>query len=196
MQDAVDALYAAKKTVRGYQLQPSISILPECALLTVGMITTQAVGSGPCVGVVGATLGAGLGRLQGLYGFMSDSLLSVRIMLPNMTVVEASEQANSDLFWGIRGAGFNFGFILNATYRVYDEAPHGQNFNADFQFALNSTPAFYTALRDHAPAMPGPLCVSTFLQWNPVYEKVSLSLSLYLSLSLSLLGRSLHVLPS
>lgn len=52
--------------------------------------------------MLGATLGAGVGRLQGVHGLMIDSLLSVRMMLPNTTVVEASEQSNPELFWGAR----------------------------------------------------------------------------------------------
>lgn len=58
----------------------------------------QATGSGFCVGVIGASIG----RLDGLYGLIIDRLLSVRIMLPNTTVVEAATETNPGLFWGIR----------------------------------------------------------------------------------------------
>lgn len=135
-----DALYAAKKNIP--------------------------VGGYPCVGIVGATMGGGIGRLEGLYGLIIDSLLSVRIMLPDTTVVEASTESNPDLFWGIRGAGFNFGFVLNATYRVYDQAPNGQNLNADFQYPYNVSTAFYQALKDQASKLPPALCITTSLQWD------------------------------
>lgn len=117
-------------------------------------------------------MGAGIGRLQGLYGLIHDSIISVRIMLPNMTVVEASTETNPDLFWGIRGAGFNFGFVLNATYRVYDQVPNGLHFNADFQFPSNVSQALYQALKDKALQMPPPLCISTFLSWDATYNEV------------------------
>ena len=135
----------------------------------------QAIGSGPCVGFVGASMGGGIGRLEGLYGLIIDSLLSVRIMLPNTTVVEASAETNPDLFWGIRGAGVNFGFVLNATYRVYDEVPNGQNFNADFQLPYTTSKAFYEALKEEAPKMPAPLCIATSLQWDPKHNDVLIS---------------------
>ncbi|KAI1502202.1 hypothetical protein F5X99DRAFT_427578 [Biscogniauxia marginata] len=135
------------------------------------------VGGGPCVGMVGASLGAGVGRLEGLYGLMIDSLLSVRIMLPNTTVIEASTQKNTDLFWGIRGAGFNFGFVLNATFRVYDEVPNGLNFNADFEFPLSVAESFYQALKDEAPTIPAPLCLSTSLSWSSTYNATTLAVN-------------------
>ncbi|KAI0877508.1 hypothetical protein GGS24DRAFT_487881 [Hypoxylon argillaceum] len=135
------------------------------------------VGGGPCVGMVGATLGAGIGRLEGLYGLMVDSLLSVRLMLPNTTVVEVSQESNPDLFWGIKGAGFNFGYVLNATYRVYDAPAKGTNFNADFEFPLNSTRAFYQALHDRAGKLPAPLCLSTSLSLSATENVTTLQVN-------------------
>lgn len=93
-------------------------------------------------------------------------------MLPNTTVVEVTKDKNPDLFWGIRGAGFNFGYVLNATYRVYDEVPNGQNLNADFEYPYTAANEFYQALKDEAPKMPAPLCIATSLQWSPTYNKV------------------------
>lgn len=131
--------------------------------------------------MVGASLGAGIGRLQGLYGTMADSLLSVRLMLPNTTVIEVSETSNQELFWGLRGAGFNFGFVLNATYRVYDAPAGGTNLNADFEFPLSSVRDFYQALHDNIDLLPAPLCVTTAVGLSstqnavgdPIFERPS-----------------------
>ncbi|KAJ6013601.1 FAD-binding domain-containing protein [Penicillium herquei] len=131
-------------------------------------------GSGSCVGVMGAGVGAGIGRLEGLYGLIIDSLLSVRILLPNTTVIEASEDQNPDLFWGIRGAGWNFGFILNATFRIYDQVPNGLNMNADLEYPSNITESFYEILREEAPNMPAPLSLASALSWNDEYNDTTL----------------------
>ncbi|KAI0134358.1 hypothetical protein BJ170DRAFT_591337 [Xylariales sp. AK1849] len=136
------------------------------------------VGGASCVGMVGASLGAGIGRLQGLYGVMHDSMLSARLMLPNTTVVEVSECSNPELFWGLRGAGFNFGFVLNATYRVYDAPAGGTNFNADFEFPLSSVRAFYQALHDQIETgMPAPLCLATGVQFNHTINATTLKVN-------------------
>lgn len=131
-----------------------------------------ATGSGTCVGVMGAGIGAGIGRLEGLYGLIIDSLLSVRILLPNTTVIEASEAQNQDLFWGIRGAGWNFGFIMNATFRIYDQVPNGMHMNADLVYPSNITESFYQTLRQEAPNMPAPLSLASALSWNAEYNDV------------------------
>ncbi|SPQ20693.1 9abd6c18-e524-4ffb-8b72-b16b846583ac [Thermothielavioides terrestris] len=136
------------------------------------------VGGSSCVGMVGASLGGGIGRLQGLYGLMHDSMLSARLMLPNTTVVEVSECSHPELFWGLRGAGFNFGFVLNATYRVYDAPAGGTNFNADFEFPMSSVRAFYQALHDQIEiGMPAPLCLSTALQFNHAINATTLKVN-------------------
>jgi FAD/FMN-containing dehydrogenase len=104
---------------------------------------------------------------------MHDNMLSARLMLPNTTVVEVSERSNPELFWGLRGAGFNFGFVLNATYRVYDSPASGTNFNADFEFPMSGVRAFYQALHDQIGAgMPAPLCLATGLQFNRTINAV------------------------
>lgn len=74
-------------------------------------LTYSATVSSSCVGIVGATLGAGLGTLQGLHGVLLDSLESVRLVTASGEIVTASQTHNSDLFWGIRGAGHNFGIV-------------------------------------------------------------------------------------
>lgn len=98
----------------------------------------EAIGSESCVGMIGATLGGGVGRYNGLHGLLSDSLLSVKIVTAAGKVTTASATENADLFWGLRGAGFNFATVLEASYSVYDETAH-LVLNADFLFAPNAS---------------------------------------------------------
>lgn len=123
--------------------------------------------------MLGAGLGGGIGRLQGLYGLIIDNILSVRIMLPNTTVVTASEDTNPELFWGIRGAGFNFGFILNATFRVYDQVNNGMHMNADFLYPANITQSFFEKLAKEAENMPAAFSIDTGAAYNVDYNAVS-----------------------
>ncbi|KAF3055926.1 6-hydroxy-D-nicotine oxidase [Daldinia childiae] len=135
------------------------------------------VGSSPCVGILGAALGGGIGRLEGLYGLIADSLLSVRIMLPNTTVVEASKVANPELFWGIRGAGVNFGFVLNATFQIYDLPLGGTTFSADFEFPLDAMKDLFQSFKEGAASMPPPLCISTYMTWSDTYNATTMKVN-------------------
>ncbi|KAL9002894.1 MAG: hypothetical protein Q9188_004200 [Gyalolechia gomerana] len=100
-------------------------------------------GSQRCVGLVGATLGGGIGRYSGLHGMIVDALDSVQLVTANGDLITASASENSDLFWGIRGAGFNFGIVVSATYKVFDLTNHGQVVNADFLFTANQSTALF-----------------------------------------------------
>lgn len=73
-----------------------------------------------CVGYMAPILGGGHGWLQGRYGLEADQLISTRLVLANGTVTTVSEESNPDLFWAIRGAGHNFGFVTQAKMRIYD----------------------------------------------------------------------------
>jgi hypothetical protein len=70
-------------------------------------------------GIGGLTLGGGLGYLMGKHGAVCDNLLSVELVTAEGEVMTASEELNSDLFWGIRGAGANFGIVTSFRYRLH-----------------------------------------------------------------------------
>ena len=72
-------------------------------------------------GIGGLTLGGGYGWLCGQHGLTIDNLLSVKIVLANGDIVRSSESENTDLFWGIRGAGQSLGVVTEFTYRAHDQ---------------------------------------------------------------------------
>lgn len=74
-------------------------------------------------GIAGLTLGGGLGYLMGKHGVACDNLLSVDVVTADGEMLTASEEENADLFWGMRGAGANFGVVTSFRYRVH---PLGQ----------------------------------------------------------------------
>ncbi|KFY38282.1 hypothetical protein V495_06663, partial [Pseudogymnoascus sp. VKM F-4514 (FW-929)] len=83
-------------------------------------------GACECTSLVGPMLGGGHGWLQGRNGLSADQLISARVVLPNGRLVKVSKHsAYSDLFWGLQGAGHNFGIVTQVEYKVYDVAENG-----------------------------------------------------------------------
>src|ERR1051326_7506304 len=70
-------------------------------------------------GVAGLTLGGGMGRLQRKFGLTIDNLLAVELVTANGRVVRASEDENPELFWGMRGAGANFGIVTSFEFGLH-----------------------------------------------------------------------------
>lgn len=70
-------------------------------------------------GVAGLTLGGGLGWMVRKHGTALDNLLSVDVVTADGQFLNASPAENPDLFWGIRGAGGNFGVVTSFEFKVH-----------------------------------------------------------------------------
>jgi FAD/FMN-containing dehydrogenase len=74
-------------------------------------------------GVAGLTLGGGMGRLQRKHGFTVDNLLSVDLVTADGRLVRAGAEENAELFWGVRGAGPNFGVVTSFEFKLHPVGP-------------------------------------------------------------------------
>jgi FAD/FMN-containing dehydrogenase len=74
-------------------------------------------------GLAGLTLGGGLGWLMGKHGLAADNLISAEVVTADGEVVRANDQEDSDLFWGLRGGGGNFGVVTSLEYRLHPVGP-------------------------------------------------------------------------
>ena len=78
-----------------------------------------ATGTVKAVGLAGLTLGGGYGPLIGKLGLALDNLVAAEVVLANGEKVLASETADADLLWALRGGGGNFGVVTSLHYRLY-----------------------------------------------------------------------------
>ena len=76
-------------------------------------------GSSPDVGVVGYTLGGGLGWLARRYGLAANSVLAVELVTADGRRVRADRDNEPDLFWAVRGGGGSFGIVTAIEFALY-----------------------------------------------------------------------------
>jgi hypothetical protein len=74
-------------------------------------------GTCECVSYMGPGLGGGHGWLQGHYGLIADQFLEMNIVLADGTLKTIN--ANTDLWWAMKGAGHNFGIVTSVTVKIY-----------------------------------------------------------------------------
>jgi FAD/FMN-containing dehydrogenase len=108
-------------------------------------------------GVAGLTLGGGVGRLQRNFGLTIDNLAAVELVTADGRHVRASETQEPELFWGLRGAGWNFGIATAFEFRL-------QPFGPDLHRGVLTFPAtqiqdVWTVFRDYAAAAPDAVSV-------------------------------------
>ena len=103
-------------------------------------------------GVAGLTLGGGVGRLQRAYGLTIDNLTAVDIVTADGRLVRATETDEPELFWGLRGAGWNFGIATAFEFRL-------QPFGPDLHRGVLTYPAtqahdVWSVFREYAAKAP------------------------------------------
>lgn len=92
------------------------------------------------VGVGGLVLGGGVSFLSGRHGWAADNVLEYevctvflggffcnitltgpKVVLPNTTIVTATEDSNPDIYFALRGGGNNFGIVTRFTLNTVSQ---------------------------------------------------------------------------
>ncbi len=103
-------------------------------------------------GVAGLTLGGGVGRLQRNFGLTIDNLVAVELVTADGRLVRASETEEPELFWGLRGAGWNFGIATAFEFRLQ---PFGPTLHRGvLTFPGTQIQDVWTVFRDYAAGAP------------------------------------------
>ena len=99
-------------------------------------------------------LGGGHGFIQGDHGLVADNLLTARVVLANGSVITVSDTDHQDLFWGLRGAGHNFGIVTEVTVKLYDVPDDDTWYYENFVYtgdAVEEVFAQLSSIKDEAP---------------------------------------------
>ena len=75
--------------------------------------------SSPDVGVVGYTMGGGIGWYARRLGLQCNAVTAVEVVLADGTFVRATADQDADLFWALRGGGAPLGVVTAVEFDLY-----------------------------------------------------------------------------
>ncbi|SMQ49382.1 unnamed protein product [Zymoseptoria tritici ST99CH_3D7] len=76
-------------------------------------------GTWPGVGLGGHATTGGIGPASRMWGLTLDHVIGVEVVLADSSIVDASEDKNSDLFFAIKGAAASFGIVTQFRLRTH-----------------------------------------------------------------------------
>ncbi len=124
------------------------------------------LGSTPYVGVVGYTLGGGMGWLARKYGYAADSVRWIEIVTPDGELRRASKDENSELFWALRGGGGNFGVVTAMEFDLY---PVATIYGGEVMYPIEKLHDALHFFRDWTAHMPDEMTSSiTIMNFPPI----------------------------
>jgi hypothetical protein len=126
-------------------------------------------GSSSRVGVVGYTLGGGMGSLARQYGFAADLVERVEIVTADGRVRQVDAHGDPDLFWAVRGGKGNFGIVTSVEFGL---VPVAEIYGGGVVFTGSSARDVLHAFRTWAPTLPESASASVALLRMPPLEEI------------------------
>lgn len=115
------------------------------------LISAAVTGTCECVSVLGPALGGGHGWLQGYYGLVADQFVAMNVVLADGTL--RTIDADSDLWWAMKGAGQNFGIVTSLTSKIYEIEQYDWAIET-LIFDGDNVEALYQAANEHFSNIP------------------------------------------
>lgn len=135
-------------------------VLPKALYELIWLSLLTAMGECSCIGFPGATLGGGIGPYSGLHGPISDSLLSVEVITGRGDLLNVSSTQHPDLFYAIKGAGFNYGVVTSLTYKIYPATNGGQAMVAQMIFPGSLNESIWQLVESFVGSQPKELTIA------------------------------------
>jgi FAD/FMN-containing dehydrogenase len=125
-------------------------------------------GSAPDVGVVGYTLGGGIGWLARRYGLSANSVASVEIVTTDGRLLNVDARHEPDLFWAVCGGGGSVGVVTAIEIKLY---PVREVYAGALFFPLERASEVLHAWRKWTDTVPDEVTsVGRIIQFPPIPE--------------------------
>jgi hypothetical protein len=126
-------------------------------------------GSSSQVGVVGYTLGGGIGSLSRQFGFAADLVERVEMVTADGQVRQVDAHSDPDLFWAVRGGKGNFGIVTSLEFGL---VPVAEIYGGGVMLAGSSARDVLHSFREWAPTLPESASASVAMLRLPPLEEI------------------------
>ncbi|KAI2603613.1 putative glucooligosaccharide oxidase [Hypoxylon sp. NC1633] len=159
----------------------------------------RAISHGTCpgVGISGHVLHGGFGMSSHTRGLALDWVIGMNVLLANGTLIHASATENKDVYWGLLGAGSNFGVVTSYELNTFEPPANVTWFVVNLPLKANTSVAALDALEDYVMnTMPPELnmrlyVTRQFTQLEGIYQGNKTSLEAALAPLLNKTGGTL-----
>jgi hypothetical protein len=174
---AEGTVFVSTKAMRALQVDPATRV----ARVEAGVRWRQVIdaaaphglaplsGSSSGVGVVGYTLGGGMGHLARRHGFAADRVRAIELVTAAGEVTTVTAQSDSDLFWALRGGQGSFGIV---TALEFDLVPVPHFYGGALFFTGADIEPVLRAFGAWAPTLPEEVTTSVALLRLPPSDDV------------------------
>ncbi|MEO3856696.1 FAD-binding oxidoreductase [Acrocarpospora sp. B8E8] len=108
-------------------------------------------GSSPDVGIVGYSLGGGIGWLARKYGMQANAVTAIELVTAEGHLIRTDPAHEPELFWALRGGGGNFGIVTAIEFAVH---PVRELYSGAMFFPIERTSEIFHAWAELLPALP------------------------------------------
>ncbi|GAB3247142.1 FAD-binding oxidoreductase [Nocardioides dilutus] len=186
---AEDTVFVSTRHLQGLQVDPVARTARAEAGVRWRQVIDAAVphglaplsGSSSGVGVVGYTLGGGMGHLARRHGFAADHVTSVELVTADGELRTVTAATDPELFWAVRGGQGSFGIV---TAIEFDLLPVPRFFGGAMFFTGEGIEPVLRAFGRWAPTLPEEATTSVALLRLPPLDSVPPPLQGTVALSL------------
>jgi FAD/FMN-containing dehydrogenase len=125
-------------------------------------------GSSPKVGIVGYSLGGGIGWLARKYGMQTNAVTAIELVTAEGRLVRVDAEHEPELFWALRGGNGNFGVVTALEFEVYQAS---ELYAGALFFPVEQTADVLSAWTELLPVLPDELMSwASVLHFPPLPE--------------------------
>jgi FAD/FMN-containing dehydrogenase len=128
-----------------------------------GLVTP--LGTVSHTGVGGLVTGGGFGRVARRFGLSIDNVMALDLVTADGQLRHASPDENPDLYWGVRGAGGNFGVVTSFEFQLHPM--ERQVIGGAILFPLARAREVLQVYADYAPTAPDDLNLECIVMQPP-----------------------------